>query len=89
MRIIGTSSRTKAITFSHRRLHLAPAYQWTFSKTYAFATQLTAPPGQGVIPVPAAGVAPPGDLRLTPIATLARGGPPPRVSADGDVRIRN
>jgi streptogramin lyase len=37
----GTSSLNKTVTFSYGRLHIVPAYQWAFSKTFAFATQLT------------------------------------------------
>lgn len=33
-------STTKTMTFSYARLHMVPAYQWAFSKTFAFATQL-------------------------------------------------
>jgi hypothetical protein len=29
------------VTFSYARLNLTPAYQWAFSKTFAFATQLS------------------------------------------------
>jgi streptogramin lyase len=39
--VSGTSSLTKTVTFSYGRLHIVPAYQWAFSKTFAFATQLT------------------------------------------------
>lgn len=37
----GTTPLSRTITFSYRRLHLSPAYQWAFSNTFAFATQLT------------------------------------------------
>jgi hypothetical protein len=36
----GTASTTKTMTFSYARLHIVPAYQWAFSKTFAFATEL-------------------------------------------------
>jgi hypothetical protein len=36
----GAAPTTKAITFSYGRLHISPAYQWAFSKTFAFATEL-------------------------------------------------
>jgi hypothetical protein len=39
--LTGTASAKKTVTFSYGRLHVVPAYQWTFSKTFAFATQLT------------------------------------------------
>jgi streptogramin lyase len=39
--VSGTSSLSKTVTLSYGRLHIVPAYQWAFSKTFAFATQLT------------------------------------------------
>jgi hypothetical protein len=36
----GPASATKTMTFSYGRLHISPAYQWAFSKTFAFATEL-------------------------------------------------
>ncbi len=39
--VTGTSSVSRTVTFSYGRLHIVPAYQWAFSKTFAFATQLT------------------------------------------------
>ena len=39
--LTGTASAKKTVTFSYGRLHVVPAYQWAFSKTFAFATQLT------------------------------------------------
>jgi streptogramin lyase len=39
--VSGTSSLSRTVTFSYGRLHIVPAYQWAFSKTFAFATQLT------------------------------------------------
>jgi hypothetical protein len=39
--IAGTTSLSRLLTFSYRRLYLSPAYQWAFSRTFAFATQLT------------------------------------------------
>jgi hypothetical protein len=41
MRITGSGSIAKAVTFSYRRLHLTPGYQFAFSRTFAYATQLT------------------------------------------------
>ncbi|MFL5865044.1 MAG: hypothetical protein ACJ780_30490 [Solirubrobacteraceae bacterium] len=37
----GSTSATKIVTFSYGRLRVVPVYQWAFSKTFAFATQLT------------------------------------------------
>jgi streptogramin lyase len=39
--VSGTSSLSRTVTLSYGRLHIVPAYQWAFSKTFAFATQLT------------------------------------------------
>ncbi|HEX3978677.1 MAG TPA: fibronectin type III domain-containing protein [Solirubrobacteraceae bacterium] len=39
--IRGTTPLSRTVTFSYQRLHLSPAYQWAFSRTFAFATQLT------------------------------------------------
>ena len=36
----GSAPASKNVTFSYARLHVVPAYQWAFSKTFAFATQL-------------------------------------------------
>ncbi len=36
----GAAATTKTMTFSYGRLHVSPAYQWAFSKTFAFATEL-------------------------------------------------
>lgn len=40
VQIGGAAPTTKALTFSYARLHIVPAYQWAFSTTFAFATQL-------------------------------------------------
>ena len=37
----GSAPASKNVTFSYARLHVVPAYQWAFSNTFAFATQLT------------------------------------------------
>ena len=37
----GTAPASKNVAFSYGRLHITPAYQWAFSNTFAFATQLT------------------------------------------------
>ena len=37
----GTGSTSKTMTLSYGRLHVAPTFEWAFSKTFAFATQLT------------------------------------------------
>ncbi len=37
----GSAPTSKNVTFSYARLHINPAYQWAFSNTFAFATQLT------------------------------------------------
>ncbi len=39
--LAGTPATTKNVTFSYARLHIKPAYQWAFSSTFAFATQLS------------------------------------------------
>jgi hypothetical protein len=37
----GSAPTSKTITFSYGRLHVQPTFEWAFSKTFAFATQLT------------------------------------------------
>jgi hypothetical protein len=37
----GSAPASKNVTFSYARLHIKPAYQWAFSSTFAFATQLS------------------------------------------------
>ena len=37
----GTPATTKNVTFSYARLHIKPAYQWAFSSTFAFASELS------------------------------------------------
>jgi hypothetical protein len=39
--VSGTTSLSRSVTLSYGRLHILPAYEWAFSKTFAFATQLT------------------------------------------------
>jgi CSLREA domain-containing protein len=39
--LTGAGTTSKTVILSYARLHILPAYQWAFSKTFAFATQLT------------------------------------------------
>ncbi len=36
----GSAPTSRTMTFSYARLHVTPAYQWAFSNTFAFATEL-------------------------------------------------
>ena len=36
----GSAPTSRTVTFSYARLHVTPAYQWAFSNTFAFATEL-------------------------------------------------
>ena len=38
--LTGAGTTRKTVTLSYARLHLNPAYQWAFSKTFAYATEL-------------------------------------------------
>ena len=39
--VSGTSTLSKTVTLNYGRLHIVPASQWAYSKTFAFAAQLT------------------------------------------------